>query len=252
MDSPLFYRYYDTLFATKDYAGEVAAVLEFCHRYPLPPLANILELGCGTGNHTLELAKDSGIRVTAVDTDETMLALAAEKAAAARMTNISFAADSRTTKNADLCVALFNVVNYLCTDEQLQQFFAGIAASLRSQGLLIFDCWNGTAALQDPPGAKSYEQQIDGQKLSCHLTSQTDFVREVATLDYSLQLFAKSGKLIESDHYRIEHRLWTPARIKAALKEAGLDLLLVCIPFKFDMAASDEVDWKIMFACRKS
>jgi len=252
MASPLFYRYYDTLFATKDYAAEVAAVLEFCRRQPLQPLASILELGCGTGNHTLELAKDSGIRVTAVDTDEAMLGLAAEKAAAARMTNITFAAGCHAAVNVDLCVALFNVVNYLCTDEQLQQFFAGVAASLRGQGLFIFDCWNGTAALQDPPGAKSYDQQVAGQKLSCHLTSQTDFVREVTTLDYSLQLFAKSGKLVESDHYRIEHRLWTPARIKAALKEAGLELLLVCIPFRFDMAASDEADWKIMFACRKA
>jgi len=251
MDNPLFYKYYDTLFATKDYAGEVAAVLEFCHKYPLQPLENILELGCGTGNHTLELAKDAGVQVTAVDNDDAMLALAAEKAAVARRINITFAAGCQTAKNTDLCVALFNVVNYLCTDEQLQQFFAGVAASLRSQGLFIFDCWNGTAALQDPPGAKSYEQQIDGQKLSCHLTTKTDFARETAILNYSLKLFAKSGKLIESDHYRIEHRLWTPARIKAALKEAGLDLLLVCIPFRFDMAASD-VDWKIMFACRKS
>jgi SAM-dependent methyltransferase len=250
MDSPLFYKYYDTLFATKDYAGEVASVLEFCHNYPLQPLENVLELGCGTGNHTLELAKESGIRVIAVDTDEAMLALAAEKAAAARKTNITFAAGCQAVRNVDLCVALFNVVNYLCSDEQLHQFFAGIAASLRSQGLLIFDCWNGTAALQDPPGAKSYEQQIDGQKLSCHLTTRTDYVRELAMLDYSLELFAKSGKLIESDHYRIEHRLWTPARIKSALKEGGFDLLTVCIPFKFDIAATD-ADWKIMFACRK-
>jgi len=251
MDSSLFYRYYDALFATKDYGGEVASVLEFCRSYPLQPLKHILELGCGTGNHTLEMAKESGLLVTAVDSYEAMLALAAKKALAAGKTDITFAASSQAAISMDLCVALFNVVNYLITDEQLHGFFSGIAANLRGQGMLIFDCWNCTAVMQDPPAEKSYERQIDGQKLSCHLTTRTDYVREVATLDYRLELFADSGKLIESDHYLIAHRLWTPVRIKAALNESGLDVQLVCTPFRFDVAATD-VDWKIMFVCRKS
>jgi hypothetical protein len=73
----------------------------------------------------------------------------------------------------------------------------------------------------------------------------------MTSLNYRLQLLDESGKLIESELHRIEHRLWTPGRIKAALKESGLDILLVCAPFRFDAAATDG-DWKIMFVCRKS
>jgi SAM-dependent methyltransferase len=248
--SHLFYQYYDVLFAAKDYAGEVEAVLRYCDTYPLQPLATILEIGCGTGNHTVELANRPHVQVTAVDVDPEMLALAQAKAALAQRGNITFAAGIDGVSNVDLCVALFNVVNYICGEESLRRFFTGIAASLRSQGMFVFDCWNGTAALLDPPGAKTYEQQCGREKVRCHLTSQTDVFRGITTLNYQLDLFDESDKKIESGNYQIEHRLWTPVQIKAALREAGLEVVTVCIPFKFEQEATDS-DWKIMFACRK-
>ena len=45
----------------------------------------ILDIGCGTGRHAIELAK-RGYRVTGVDLSETLLARAREKAAAAGVT----------------------------------------------------------------------------------------------------------------------------------------------------------------------
>jgi SAM-dependent methyltransferase len=248
--SDLFYRYYDVLFSSKDYAGEVAAILDHCASYPLQPLENVLEIGCGTGGHTLELAKMAGIHVTAIDVDPEMLALAHTKVELAGKTNISFASAIGSAKGIDLTVALFNVVNYLLADESLHEFFADIAASLRPQGMFIFDCWNGTAVLLDPPGSKSYEWQLDGIRVSCHLTSQTDVFRGITTLNYQLDLFDESDKKIESGDYRIEHRLWTPVQIRSALQEAGLEVVKVCIPFQFEQEAT-EGDWKIMFVCRK-
>jgi len=246
----LFYRYYDTLFSAKDYAGEVAAVISYCAGHRLQPLKNILEVGCGTGNHTLELASNPCVHVTAVDVDTEMLALAQAKVNLAGKTNITFASGISKARNIDLSVALFNVVNYICEDESLREFFADIAKCLRVDGLFMFDCWNGTAALLDPPGSKNYEQQCDGQKVSCHLTSQTDITRKITTLNYQLDLFDTSDKKIESVDYQIEHKLWTPGQIKAALLEAGFEVEFVCIPFKFDLVATD-LDWKIMFVCRK-
>lgn len=248
--SHLFYRYYDTLFASKDYAGEVAAVFRLCADYSLQPLHNIIEIGCGTGSHTLELAKKSGIHVTAVDVDQAMLALAQVKAGLACSTNISFAASLIGAKKADLCVALFNVVNYLCETENLQRFFADIAMSLRRNGIFVFDCWNGSAALLDPPGSKKYEQQSDELTISCLLTSQTDVARGITTLNYHVELGANTGEKVESGDHQLQHKLWTPPQIKAALELAGLAVDTVCLPFRFEQTAL-ETDWKIMFVCRK-
>jgi SAM-dependent methyltransferase len=246
----LFYRYYDVLFSSKNYGAEVSAVVEYCRTSGLQPLAHILEIGCGTGNHTLEFAKMSGVHVTAIDTDPQMLALAQSKVALAGTTDVTFASGIGGERNIDLTVALFNVVNYIIGDENLRELFAAIAASLRAQGMFIFDCWNGTAALLDPPGSKSYEQQSGGELVRCRLTSRTDFDRKVTTMDYQLDLLDEAGDKIESGDYLLEHRLWTPGEIKAALGEAGLEVVTVCIPFKFEQAATD-IDWKIMFVCRK-
>lgn len=250
VSSPLFYRYYDTLFAAKDYGGEVAAVLRHWASCSPQPLRHILEIGCGTGNHTLELAKSAGVHITAVDVDPVMLELARTKAERAGETDIAFSSSIPDLQDADLCVALFNVINYLIDDASLQLFFTEVAAALRPQGMFIFDCWNGTAALLDPPGSKSYGQQCADGKVLCNLTSRTDFARRVTTLDYRLELVDKAGRQIESGCHRFEHRLWTPGEVRGALRGAGLEVATVCIPFEFERLAT-ESDWKIMFVCRK-
>ncbi|NVN99756.1 MAG: class I SAM-dependent methyltransferase [Geobacteraceae bacterium] len=252
MPSPsLFYRYYDTLFSSKGYAGEITAILGDCSMRGLPDLAKILEVGCGTGNHTEQLAKLTGAQVLAVDTDPEMLALARMKAKQFIDADVTFASVCTPSYGADLAVALFNVVNYLCEGAALERFFTEIASSLHPQGLFFFDCWNGIAALRDPPGSKSYVESCSDGSIVCHLTSQTDALQKITTMNYRLELQDKAGKTIVTDDYPLRHRLWTPDELKAALAGAGFSVEVICLPFKFDQAASGD-DWKIMFICRKA
>jgi len=61
---------------TKNIAREVDFVLE---ELELPSGASILDIGCGTGRHSVELAK-RGYAVTGLDLSAEMLAMAAEAA----------------------------------------------------------------------------------------------------------------------------------------------------------------------------
>ena len=63
--------YYNLLYADKDYAGETAFVLGLLRRDGRNP-QTLLDLGCGTGRHALEMAKH-GVAVTGVDLSPTML-----------------------------------------------------------------------------------------------------------------------------------------------------------------------------------
>ena len=57
---------------TKNTVAEVDFLLSL---YPLKPGANILDVGCGTGRHSIELAK-RGFKVTGLDLSEKMLEVA--------------------------------------------------------------------------------------------------------------------------------------------------------------------------------
>lgn len=64
-------RYYNLLYQDKEYAAETEFILECLTRYGGMP-ATLLDLGCGTGRHALEMAR-RGVCVTGVDMSATML-----------------------------------------------------------------------------------------------------------------------------------------------------------------------------------
>ena len=82
MRSPFdaYSRFYDLLYADKDYAGE-ATYLAAHLRRRAPGARRILELGCGTGGHAIELAR-LGYQVHGIDLSDSMLAQAQARRAA--------------------------------------------------------------------------------------------------------------------------------------------------------------------------
>lgn len=72
---------YDDNVFTKNTAQEIPFLLE---ELDLPAGASILDVGCGTGRHAVELAK-LGYRVTGLDLSAAMLAVAAQKAKTAKV-----------------------------------------------------------------------------------------------------------------------------------------------------------------------
>ncbi|WP_462281939.1 class I SAM-dependent methyltransferase [Salinivirga cyanobacteriivorans] len=106
----------------------------------------ILDVGCGTGRHAIELTK-RGYQVTGIDLAEGQLKKAREKAAAANL-NIDFLRqDARNIafKNE------FDVAIMLCeggfplmeTDEMNFQILKSVTEALKAQGKLIFTTLNG-------------------------------------------------------------------------------------------------------------
>ena len=67
--------FYDALYSEKDYEAECDLIEEIVHRYGDGGVNTILDLGCGTGGHTIPLSQ-RGYMVTGVDRSEPMLAQA--------------------------------------------------------------------------------------------------------------------------------------------------------------------------------
>jgi 2-polyprenyl-3-methyl-5-hydroxy-6-metoxy-1,4-benzoquinol methylase len=106
----------------------------------------ILDLGCGTGRHSVELA-GRGYDMTGVDLSESMLKKAREKAAAAGLKIRFEKHDARKLPFS----AEFDAVIMLCegafplmeTDEMNFEILRGAAAALKPGGKIIFTTLNG-------------------------------------------------------------------------------------------------------------
>src|SRR5438105_1954656 len=110
--------YYDLLYADKNYRAEVDLIESVWAKYGAEP-ATILDAGCGSGGHALELAS-RGYCVTGVDRSTALLEIARAKAAA-RGANAAFVeGDLRTFElrsRFDACVCMFAALSFQLTNE---------------------------------------------------------------------------------------------------------------------------------------
>ncbi|MGV2827349.1 class I SAM-dependent methyltransferase [Myxosarcina sp. GI1(2024)] len=106
----------------------------------------ILDIGCGTGRHSIELAK-RGYTVTGIDLSESLLNRAKEKASAQNLSINFERQDARKLIFFDefdlvimLCEGAFSLME---TDEMNFQILRNATNALKSNGKLIFTTLNG-------------------------------------------------------------------------------------------------------------
>jgi cyclopropane fatty-acyl-phospholipid synthase-like methyltransferase len=150
-------KYYDLLYAEKDYEGEANFVASLLESYGDSP-KTLLELGAGTGKHALLLAKQ-GYEILAVDQSATMLEMAGHLLQnAPQKEKIRLEkGDVRyfeTNTRFDAVISLFHVVSYQITDADLKSMFLTVKKHLKAGGIFIFDCWYGPAVLTEKPSVR--------------------------------------------------------------------------------------------------
>jgi SAM-dependent methyltransferase len=101
----------------------------------------IVDLGCGTGLLACELATDNR-QVIGVDPAPAMLAIARQKADAARVQWIEGDASALGTPDADLLIMTGNVAQIFLEDAEWLATLAAIHAALRPGGYLAFESRN--------------------------------------------------------------------------------------------------------------
>ena len=151
-------RYYDLLYRDKDYAAEADYVTALIKKYH-PVTQSILELGSGTGIHANLLAK-KGFTVHGIERSPEMLAgsqtltenLAAEQG---QLTfSLGDIREIRLNKLFDAAIALFHVISYQTTNEDVTAAFETARHHLKTGGIFIFDVWYGPAVLTDRPAVR--------------------------------------------------------------------------------------------------
>ncbi len=143
---------YDENVFTKNTISEVDFLLE---ELSLQPGGSILDIGCGTGRHSIELAK-RGYRVTGLDLSSEMLAKAADAARAAGV-NVEWIQSDATrfllSRKYDsaicLCEGAFGLLGQ--ADDPIEQplsILCNVSRSLKPQARAVFTVLNAAAMLR--------------------------------------------------------------------------------------------------------
>ncbi|MEA2070160.1 MAG: class I SAM-dependent methyltransferase [Asgard group archaeon] len=131
-------KYYDYIYAEKDYQKEVEALVEIIKEYKISRSNDLLDVACGTGSHIQFFQQE--FNCTGVDINPEMLEIAKQKVPAATFIE----SDMRTLnleKKFDVIVCLFSSIGYIKTTEKLSQTIQSFSDHLKKSGIVIIEPW---------------------------------------------------------------------------------------------------------------
>ncbi|MBM3777551.1 MAG: methyltransferase domain-containing protein [Acidimicrobiia bacterium] len=239
-----FARYYDLLYSDKDYAAECDLVEAVFSRYGAAP-RTILDAGCGSGGHAIELAR-RGYRVIGVDRSEGLLECAARKVTASgadvTLHRQEIAALSLPAP-ADACVCLFAVLGFQRSNADLHAALRAIRHALADGALLVCDVWNGNAVLREGPVPR-LKQATDGTRsLWRFATPVVDTTAQTVTLTQQLLVTGgPDGLDLVTEAQTVRYLL--PQELTFHLEAAGFDVLEI-FPFPRPGEPLTDRDWSL-------
>ncbi len=222
--------YYDLMYKDKDYSGEAAYIHELIRKYA-PSARTILEMGCGTGAHAVHLAR-KGYTVHGVDSSSKMIARAGErrlKISEEESKRLSFSEgdirELKLNKRFDAALALFHVMSYQTTDDDLMSTFLTAKKQLKPGGIFIFDCWYGPAVLRERPEVRI--RRLENKEISIVRIAEPVMDVNENRVDVNYQIFIhnkKNGSIEELKEIHSMRYLFMP-EIRALFDACQMEMV---------------------------
>lgn len=166
----------------------------------------VLELGCGTGEMAIRLAKDDKI-VTATDLSSDMLEVTKQKA---MYEDVSLflqkvdMSDFSSSHQVDLILCLCDSLNYLLEEKQIKQTFHNVYHSLKTGGTFIFD---SNSLYKMNVILKDYQEDQEDEEFSFHWHVQH---LDNGYVHHSLYIEDKiENEIVEEEHYQKAYSVHT-------------------------------------------
>ncbi len=240
----LYAEAYDVIYRDKQYEAECDFLEKvFCQRRGR--VRSVLDLGCGTGRHAVELAR-RGYKVVGVDISEEMLNRAKERAAQADAQADFLARDVRDMdlrRRFDACIAMFAVVGYQVTNADVLAFFGSSRRHLKKGGLFVFDVWFGPAVLSIRPEQRFKVVRENETQLVRLAFPKLIIMDHCVQVDYTVFKIVDQ-KLVEEVRESHRNRFFFPRELEFLLDAAGFRCKRTC-PF-MDLEGEPALDtWNV-------
>lgn len=239
-------RIYDELMANVDYPKWAKFMSDLAEKQGEKPI-NILELGCGTGNITLELLK-MGYEVVGIDISEEMLEIAREKTADFGEKAILITQDITDMDfdvyEIDCVMACNDTFNYIVEKEELASLLSYLYPRMKKGGQLVFDI-SSRYKLEHILG-----NNVFGESFEDWAYLWENFYDEQERLiTMEINLFTQEEGAYRRDIETHYQRAYTKEEIIDLLKKTGFREIKTYGDFEWE--ASHENTERIFFSCIK-
>ena len=237
---------YDNLTYDVDYAAWADYIEKHFARRGLPG-KTVLDLACGTGSLTRELAL-RGYEMIGVDQSPEMLAQAAEKNRGVSPIEPIFLCQSMEKLDLygtiDACVCCLDSVNYVTDPQKLERAFGRVRLFLMPGGLFLFDV-NTPEKLEGLDGQVFLDETEDA-----YCVWRAEWSKRSRTCTYFMDLF----RLEENGLWRREEELhreraYPVDQLTAMLERTGFSDIRTYAAFQFRPPAPGAQ--RIFFTARK-
>lgn len=242
--------YYDVFYSDKNYEQECDFVEKILETYSPKRIRNILDVGCGTGGHSILLAR-RGYRVTGIDASPVMIKKAKTKARGIKTKLKLHRLDIRNfdlKTKYDACISMFAVIDYLTKTDDILKALKNIRQHLKPDSLFVFDFWNGFAVLNILPSVRVKVMESDGKRVVRTVHPEMDALNHICKSHYHV-LVTRNDTIIDEFKETHEVRYFFPQEMAHYLNDAGFELLKFC-PFLSLDGKVDENEWNITAIAR--
>lgn len=235
---------YDDFYKEKDYVGECKLIEHVIKNYSRIKVKSILDLGCGTGSHAIQLASD-GYDVTGVDRSSEMLNVAISKSIHRDTTCDFLQSDIRhfnDTLKYDAVIMMFAVLGYQYSNEDVIAALKTVSRHLKKGGVFICDLWYGPTVIKQSPADKIRVIEKDDSQIIRKSSGVIDTSMHLVNVHFHLWNI-KGGIIVETEE---DHamRFFFPQELKLLFENAGLKILRIG---QFPNVEKDPVDtsWSV-------
>ncbi len=207
-------KYYLEIYSHRD-EKEARDIVNLIQRYvPLSAHDKVLDVCCGAGRHSIELAR-RGYNVTGFDLSSYLISQAKESLSSAKETNLQVEFMIKDMKdfsfaNAfDMAINVFTSFGYFESDEDNFKVFENVYKSLKQGGYFVFDFINPDNLRKTLVGES--EDEYDGVKILQKRYIENNFVYK--------------DIYIGEDKYTERLRLYSTDDINAIFKTLGFNVM---------------------------
>ena len=207
----------------------------------------MLDLGCGTGNITIPMAK-RGYDMIGVDLSAEMLDIAANKARDVEADILFLNQDMTEFElygTIDAAVCALDGLNYLTEDGDLDRLFSLIHNYLNPGGIFIFDI-NTEYKLKSVLGNNTFV--YDEDDIYCVWNNSYDEADKICGFDLDFFTESDDGLYERHSEYQ-EERAYSIEEIKASAKKNSLNVVGIYNDRSFD--APNDTSERIFFVIKK-